>query len=181
MWTTAGGQSYAVDGTATVYRFDGAGWIAMPTGSPQRLHSIWASGPNDVFASGELGTVMRYDGASWTKLTTGTTGRLQGVWGASSSNVFFVGSDPNGGLVLRYNGTTFSAANPTSQGLRSVHGRSPNEVYAVGAGGTIIRFNGSGWSAEASGVATDLYDVWALESGEVYAVGVPSLIVRGTR
>jgi hypothetical protein len=181
MWTTPDGQSYAVDGTATVYRFDGAGWVEMPTGSPQRLHSIWASGPNDVFAAGELGTVMHYDGASWTKLATGTTGALQAVWGASSTNVFFVGSDLNGGLVLRYNGTSFSAANPTSRGLTSVHGRSPNEVYAVGAGGTIIRFNGSAWSAEASGVDTDLYDVWALVSGEVYAVGVPSLIVRGTR
>jgi trimeric autotransporter adhesin len=181
MWTTPAGQSYAVDGTATVYRFDGAAWVAMPTGSPQRLHSIWASGPNDVFAAGEVGTVMHYDGASWTRLATGTTGSLQAAWGASSGNVFFVGSDPNGGLVLRYNGTSFSTSNPTSRGLRGVHGRSPNEVYAVGAGGTIIRFDGTAWSAEASGVNADLYDVWTLESGEVYVVGVPSLILRGVR
>ena len=103
------------------------------------------------------------------------------VWGASPSNVFFVGSDANGVLVLRYNSGSFSSSNPTPRALLGVHGRSPNEVYAVGERGTIIRFNGSAWSTEVSGVDTDLQDVWASPTGEVYAVGIPALIPRGTQ
>jgi hypothetical protein len=180
LWTTGGGETYGVAGT-TVYRFDGTSWIPMPTGSPQNLQSVWASGPSDIFAAGGQGTVMHYDGTSWTKLTTGTTGNLVSIWGSSPSNVFFVGTDANGGLVLRYNGTDFASSNPTARALRGVHGRSPNEVYAVGDIGTIIRFNGTTWSTEASGVETDLWDVWASAAGDVYAVGFPSLILRGTR
>jgi trimeric autotransporter adhesin len=181
LWTTSSGETYAVDRTSNVYRFDGSSWTVMPTGSAQGLLSVWASGPSDVFAAGELGTVMHYDGTSWTRLTTGTTGTLHSVWGASPTNVFFVGADANGGLALRYNGASFSSSNPASRALRGVHGRSPNEVYAVGDAGTIIRFNGSAWSSEVSGVDTELRDVWASPTGEVYVVGVPSLIVRGTR
>lgn len=181
LWTTSTGETYAVDRTSNVYRFDGSSWTVMPTGSAQRLFSVWASGPSSVFAAGELGTVMHYDGSSWTRLTTGTTGTLHSVWGASPTNVVFVGSDANGGLVLRYNGASFSPSNPTSRSLLGVHGRSPNEVYAVGEGGTIIRFDGSSWTAEASAVDTHLHDVWASTTGDVYVVGIPSLIVRGAR
>ncbi len=180
LWTTPGGQSYGVAGT-TVYRFDAGVWVAMATGSPQNLVSVWASGPSDIFAVGGQGTVMHFNGTSWTKLETGTTATLNAVWGSSSTNVVFAGADANGGLILRYNGTGFTSTNPTPRALRGIHGRSPNEVYAVGDAGTIVRFNGTSWSDETSGFDNTLFDVWASAGGDVYAVGAQSTILRGTR
>lgn len=180
MSTSATGHSFAVLGT-TVYRFEGGTWVAMPTGSPQVLRWVWASGPSDIFAAGGQGTVMHYNGTSWAKLETGTTANLNAVWGSSPTNVFFAGSSASGGVILRYNGAGFTSANPTPRALRSIHGRSPNEVYAVGDLGTIVRFDGTAWSAENSGISDVLMDVWATSGGDVYVVGAQSVILRGTR
>ena len=180
MWTSPTGHSFAVAGT-TVYRFEAGAWVAMPTGSPQTLRWVWASGPSDIFAVGPQATVMHYNGTSWTKLETGTTANLNAVWGSSPTNVFFAGSDVTGGIILRYNGTGFTSTNPSPHSLRSIHGRSPNEVYAVGDVGTIVRFNGTAWSTENSGVMHTLMDVWATSGGDVYVVGAQSVILRGTR
>jgi hypothetical protein len=184
LWTTAAGQTYGVAGT-TVYRLDGASWVAMPTGSPVPLAAVWASGPNDVFAVGDQGTVMHYDGTSWTKFATGSTATLRGVWGSSPTDVYAVSLNVGGpSVILRYNGSSWSVVHSSTHALRGIHGRAPNEVYAVGDGPTIVRFNGTAWTEEAvSGVVagTQLFEVWASPAGDVYVVGSPSLILRGTR
>jgi hypothetical protein len=43
-------------------------------------------------------------------------------------------------------------------------------AYAVGRGGTVLRWNGSEWSNEDPRTTEDLYAVWA-DASEVYAVG----------
>jgi hypothetical protein len=179
LWTVPGGETYGVSRT-TVYRFDQGVWTALPpTGSPQDLRALWASGPNDIFASGDQGTVMHYDGTSWTKLTTGTTATLHGVWGSSPTDVYFVGADINGALVLHYDGNSFTTTRPGGRVLLAIHGRSPNAIYAVGEQGLILRFNGSSWIQEQSGVTEHLEDVWMSPGADVYVVGSNALILHG--
>jgi hypothetical protein len=189
LWTTAAGQTFGVAGT-TVYRLDGASWVAMPTGSPVTLAAVWASGPNDIFAAGDQGTVMHFNGTSWTKLATGSTAWLRGVWGSSPTDVYAVSLNVGGpgvtgpAVILHYDGSSWSVVHSTTLALRGIHGRAPNEVYAVGDGRTIVRFNGTTWTDETvSGLVagSQLFEVWASPAGDVYVVGSPSLILRGTR
>lgn len=65
--------------------------------------------------------------------------------------------------------------NPTPQGneLRKVWGDRPDNYWAVGYAGTILRWYGEeeGWRAVSSGVSTTLFGVWGSDSGSVWAVG----------
>lgn len=63
--------------------------------------------------------------------------------------------------------------NPLPQGnmLRAVWGSGPNDVFAVGAAGTILHFDGSQWSIMNSGTTEWLGGVWGSSSSDVFVVG----------
>jgi hypothetical protein len=57
----------------------------------------------------------------------------------------------------------------TANNLTGVWGFSPTNIYAVGASGTILNWNGSSWSAQTSGTAANFLGVQGPDSGHVYA------------
>jgi hypothetical protein len=63
--------------------------------------------------------------------------------------------------------------NPLPQGnpLRGVWGSSGSDVFAVGWGGTILHYDGVGWTATASGTTVWLEGVWGSSGTDVFAVG----------
>jgi hypothetical protein len=60
---------------------------------------------------------------------------------------------------------------PSSDHLYAVHVVDANCAYAVGQGGTIIKWDGNVWTEEVSGTTTALRGVWAASCDEVFAVG----------
>ncbi len=60
-------------------------------------------------------------------------------------------------------------------------GTSSGDIYAVGSNGTILRYDGTGWSAITSGTDVGLGAVWGTASGDFYAVGRYGIILRGSR
>ncbi len=67
---------------------------------------------------------------------------------------------------------------PTSETLESVWGSSATDVYAVGASGTVLHFDGTSWDSVVTGASPlhDFYDVHCFSADEVYAVGQPNVI-----
>jgi photosystem II stability/assembly factor-like uncharacterized protein len=74
------------------------------------------------------------------------------------------------GMIYRYTTSGSLETSPTSQTLRDVWGRSASDIYAVGDQGTIVHYNGSGWSSMASGTTANLRGV-AGAATATYAVG----------
>ena len=52
-------------------------------------------------------------------------------------------------------------------------GSGPNDVFAVGANGTILHStnDGASWHAQTSGTTQTLYGVWGSGPNDVFAVG----------
>jgi len=55
--------------------------------------------------------------------------------------------------------------------LYDIWGTSRKNIFAVGEGGTILRYNGFFWSPAASGTTLRLSGIWGSSAGDVYAVG----------
>src|SRR3569832_723867 len=66
---------------------------------------------------------------------------------------------------------------PTSLRLNKVWGFDARNVWAVGDGGTILKWDGSGWQAQSSGVTNNLYAIWGLDPNHVFCVGDDSTIL----
>jgi predicted dienelactone hydrolase len=55
--------------------------------------------------------------------------------------------------------------------LLGLWGSSASDVFVVGGGGTILHYDGSGWSPMSSGVHSTLISVWGESSSDVFIVG----------
>ncbi|WP_287153976.1 IPT/TIG domain-containing protein, partial [Candidatus Solincola tengchongensis] len=65
-------------------------------------------------------------------------------------------------------------------GVNSLYGvdaLNSTAVWAVGAGGTILRYNGTSWTSQNSGTTNALYDVSAAAANRVWAVGYQGILL----
>jgi hypothetical protein len=66
----------------------------------------------------------------------------------------------------------------TTEHLTGVWGTYGSDVYAVGAGGTILHYDGTAWSPMTSGTTNFLYSVCGTYDNDVYAVGAGGTILH---
>jgi hypothetical protein len=153
VWGSSGTDVYAVGrvddddpSTGVILRYDGASWSPVREVEGLAPTSIWGSSAADIFVAGfqveerddeflVFGTIFHYEGARWSRVALPAPSILHEIWGSSAPDVFAVGDD---GVVLHYDGTDWTAMNPTTNGLLGVWGSSPGDVFAVGNGGTIL-------------------------------------------
>ncbi len=65
-------------------------------------------------------------------------------------------------------------------GLSSIWGSGPNDVWAVGAGGSVLHWDGSAWTSASVGTTQSLYAVWGSGPSDVWAVSSPNAIFHTT-
>ncbi len=65
--------------------------------------------------------------------------------------------------------------------LPGVSALDESHVWAVGHGGTILFYDGSSWSPQASGTTDNLWGVSAVDESHVWAVGHGEIILFGTK
>lgn len=56
----------------------------------------------------------------------------------------------------------------TTQDLNDIWGFSDNNIYAVGANGTILYYNGSEWQPITSDITEDILSIWGTDPGNIY-------------
>ena len=69
---------------------------------------------------------------------------------------------------------------PGAQGvvLKAVWGSGPNDVFAVGAQGTILHYDGATWKPMTSGANADLEGVWGSGPQDVFVVGAEGMVLH---
>lgn len=164
-----------------IVHFDGTSWTTLDAGVTGDVWWVHPTAAGAVMV-GEDGLILEYDKASgaFTQVPGPDSIVLFGVWGAADNDLWTVGGDTYGGIdpvIWRNNSGTWAPftdpllANYTAPAMfYKVQGSSASEVYVVGTGGNILRWDGSALSAEASGVTSNLFTVHT-GSGEPIAVG----------
>ncbi len=128
--------------------------------------------------------IMHFNGTSWKTQSSGTTGNLNSVWGTGPTNVYAVGDGLSwqSGVLLRYDGKTWTIAKSNVLAYKSVWGSSPTDVYVAGsappAHGFIQHYDGKTWSHAAAMMLMPLQVVWGTSSTSVYAAGYNNTLLH---
>jgi hypothetical protein len=180
--------AYAVgvdDGTGPIVlqrRSDG--WYPTDTGMTGDLWWVTADGTDRLLVCGADGLVLGYDRRSgiFEAVASPTAHTLYGVWAASSGKAWAVGGDvwatsERGVVLVRGPGGAWEAdatfpADVLAEGVMfKVWGTGDEDVWVVGEGGTVLRFDGSAWQAVAAPTEDRLVTIHGTPGVGPYAVG----------
>ena len=178
-----GASSFACVDTQSSTKHCGACGVAAPANGVCNAGVSGCAG-NTTLVNGVCGTPQ------WRQVSSGTTDALQSVWQAANGTVFAAGGNfPQGssngvGKVLRGSGGAFSIISTTGQTFSlGIWGASDAELWCGGYGGTIQRWNGTGWAATpvpnaTRGAAKEINSLWGSSSTDVWATRGAGEIVR---
>ena len=157
----------------------------------------WAVGDNGVvlhwdgvsWSSNIAPVVLRWNGAAWSNasglLPAGANQNLNSISMLSYADGWVAGDTGGNGIapctnnrarILNWNGAAWpcNATSPSNRDLNSVSMVSANYGWAVGAGGSIVYWNGAAW-AEQNGAqnitARELDSVHAIATNEIWITG----------
>ncbi len=160
-------------------RWDGAGWTALDTSDWDGLELWWAHVTADeAVLVGTRGTILEYDRASGALeqvVDAGQGAVFFGVWGANPDDLWAVGQgverpdadgdgEPEpalpllwrrqGGVWAAWEDPTFGPGEPNAIWFK-VHGRSADDLWIVGSGGTALHWDGTALAATPTDAETD--------------------------
>ena len=172
---TVGGQPD--DGVA--YRFDGQSWDEFDVADGPMLN--WVHGVDgDVWMVGNDGRALRVRDDDIQSFDTGIDVDLWGVWAASDDDVWAVGGDARdfdaSPALAHYDGTSWKEQSlpeldRDANALFKVWGTSSDHIFAVGALGVILQYDGQQWSQVATGANDDFVSLWGRADDDIVAVG----------
>jgi hypothetical protein len=121
----------------------------------------------------------------WTSVPTGVTDVLTGIWGSSSKDIWAVCAGLTGLKstgILHYDGSAWTGVSPatplTGIGLLGVWARAQDDAWAVGYGGTVLRWNGTSWTARPTGLTTFLQGAFGTSVNDVWFSGEQGKILH---
>ncbi len=125
----------------TSYHFDGSEWTGRYVGPPvhsinESLVGIWGIDSRDVWALALIGASYHWDGESWSQVEFPGSLECGSLWGRATNDVFAAcGND-----TVHWDGVRWSLLpTPSAQQLLDLWGVD-SKFWAVGAGGTILRY-----------------------------------------
>jgi len=157
----------------------------------ETLRGVWLESRNLGFSVGEAGTIIKYDGDKWVSILSPTATRLNkvnsdtlGVIAPNTIGAWAVGS--SGVLVYYDTGTELWVLDAqsgiiTAENLNGILIYDVNtEAYAVGDNGTILYWDGTSWTALASGTTETLLGITYDDNGDLWVCGTNGLLLKST-
>ena len=160
------------DGTTDEGCACATGWAAEhPVASGADIQFVVSFAPDDTgFAVGMNGTIVRFEDPGWVRVRSPVTYNLRGLHVLSAEFAVAVGTN---GAVLWWRGGDWSYDDTTgtSQTLYGVWAAAPDDVWVAGASGTMLHWNGLGWTTVPSGTTNHLWRIWGRADDDIMAVG----------
>ncbi|MBM4353085.1 MAG: hypothetical protein FJ109_04700 [Deltaproteobacteria bacterium] len=166
--------------------WDGKGFQIALAEAKVTLRDVHGTGDDNIMAVGQLATIARWDGKGWGLLPVDpypledgseyyVTQNLHGVFIRTPEDGWAVGEQ---GVIVHYDGVSFSLAGLFDVTLRDVFALSAENVWAVGNSGTVLRFDQGNWNQEPTGTVATLRGIWSDPLGNVWAVGDNGTVLR---
>ncbi|MCL6635151.1 MAG: DUF4430 domain-containing protein, partial [Peptococcaceae bacterium] len=123
--------------------------------------NLWGLDEDCLYLASQ-GELYLYDKAAraWRNIkpdpeAVGTIWGINSLWGTDAANVYAAGSFLGAGKLLHFDGRRWSKIDTgAAVNLYAVWGTSRDNVFACGENGTVVRFDGSGWTTVTSGLTT---------------------------
>lgn len=167
--------------------WNGVNWSIKSTGLTQGVYDIDGTDRNNIWLLGGGSECAQWDGAGWQDRRFPTTVYLyprtlkvfsqRDVWAAIGA------AEP-----YRWNGTAWTTAAPTGITSQSVvWGTGSDDLWLGGSAASLTHFDGSGWTASfngvaangvGSGVSSQIWRIWGLDSRNVWLVGDGGVIMK---
>lgn len=174
IWGTGDGILWAVGDQGEIVRSDGGPWIRQPSPTRQDLAAVHGATSTEAWAVGDGGTVAHWNGLTWALEKTDTTKDLRGVF-ATADAVWAVGWYG----VLRRDATGWAKVPGAPQKeLNALWAGGSDDVWAVGAHGDVVHFDGQVWTEEQTPSNTTLRGIWGTGTGVLIAVGDNGAVMR---
>ena len=156
-------------GEGRMMRWTGRTWDVLNTPpTTSDLYAVDMVGRRDGWAVGAGGTIIRWDGNHWSNFPSPTSLDLYSVHMVSPIDGLAVGYH-----ILHWNGTSWQnlGPGPRFRKLYSVCMITQDDGWIVGAHGTILHWDGVGWSSVSNPTSEDLRSVSMVKTDFGYAVG----------
>ena len=177
---TSVNEGWAAGECGKFYHYFAGGWTNPFTFAGITWYSIYMDSATDGWAVGSGGSIYHYTGGpGWNPVSPGATlNTLRGLTMVSSSEGWAVGDSAtvlHGTSLNSCSVSCWSALDPnmipTLKGLIGIHGTGSSNVWAVGATGSVILFDGSVWGSITAPLQADFTAVWETGSSDGLAVG----------
>jgi hypothetical protein len=161
VWGTAPDNMFAVGDQVVLHR-DHLGWQEIP-GPPTTLRAVWGPDPLEFWAVGDDGMLWRYDGV-WQSTPLATNGVVLRALHGTDAQHAWVAGDLGTLFELSPNDSWTQHDMPTTEHINAVYASTTGTVHAVGNRGTLLHYDGLGWTAEtAPKYGGDLLAVWGFD------------------
>lgn len=150
-------------------------WVS-PTGS------TWACGEHSIGKNGRAIDIARWQ-AAWRRETLPEdvrTSSCQGIWGSSDTDIWVAAPSSVGSRMtsmIHFDGTSWTAQAGLGGG-NDLWGTSAANIWAVGGEGLIGRWDGRGWTAQASPTSQWLYAIDGSSAADAWAVGEQGTLIH---
>jgi hypothetical protein len=185
IWGLDENNIYAGGNSGNVIHYNGEKWRALDTGilSDIEVVGFWGTDASNIYAYTNDTGIWRFDGSQWSKVYQPVYGgiRFTSMWGPSADNLYATSQDvmQQGGIpiLFHYDGNSWAPVDSQpeemldSNHLNGVWGTSANDIYIVGDGSCIFRFDGTEWSLVIGNAVPELTSIHGTAGDSIFTVG----------
>ncbi len=150
-------------------------WTSPPSGTTNDLQVAWGKA-GTYWAAGTGGVRLRDSGGGFAMVTgDGESGSFYALGGTDAADLWAGG---DGGLLTNYKTSWTAKPANVRQLIRAVYGFNSKNVWAIGAAGLILHYDGTTWTQVTSGTTQDLNGIWGASANDMWIVGNNRTILR---
>lgn len=159
----------------TLFHWDGSSWESA---EPPPAFYLGGTGPGDAwFHSPGESFLWRQREGVW-EMYQSPTPYMHAVWSHSDNEAWVLSGGWPVYSFLHFDGTDWSFAGSVSERLDAIGGSSPDDIWAVGEQGAIIRVSNGRYEEQRTGSIVDLNDVFGFSERELWAIGAGGTLLR---